>query len=132
MSGLPRPCFYRWLTLCPLLACGLSGCGQSTAPLTDVRSATLLLQRTLDAWKNGQTMAELRQLTPPTYVVDDLWQQGFMLKDYRLNDEGQPFGTNVRFQVTLLGSTNNGKATERTVKYLVATKPAQSVAREDR
>jgi hypothetical protein len=97
-----------------------------------VASATRLLESSLSAWKSGRTVAEMRQQIPPTYVADDLWLQGFQLKDYEVHGQGESFGTNVRFQVTLRGSTANGKTSERKVKYLVATQPANSVAREDR
>ena len=110
----------------------LGGCGASAPDATDVESATTLMESTLAAWQSGATVAELRERSPAVYVSDESWLQGFQLDEYKIEGAGEPLGTNVRFQVTLKGSNAGGRKVERKVKYLVATTPAQSVARDDR
>lgn len=121
------------------LVCGLcvallwtTGCISQRPPTTDIDSATSLIQSTLDAWKKGVDLSELRKRSPPIYVSDEMWMQGAMLKDYSIEESGEQFGTNVRFVVTLHAIAQDGSSLQRKVKYLVATAPARSVAREDR
>ena len=108
------------------------GCSPSRPAPTQVDEATALLQKCLDCWKRGVTVAEMRKLTPPIYVADDMWMGGFKLTEFNFAGTGEPFGTNVRFEVAIKGTSPNGGLVQRTVKYLVATTPAKSVARDDR
>lgn len=110
----------------------VAGCRPASPAATDVDAALRLLVQTLDAWQLGESVAQLRQQTPATYVSDELWLNNFQLKKYQIEGAGQRLGTNVQFQVVLTGSLANGRSLRREVRYLVATTPAQSVARDDR
>ena len=140
MNALEIPsCNGGWLRKLPMrlavavfISLPFCGCRPAAPPATSVESATRLLQSTLEAWITGATVAQMRDQQPPVYVADELWLQGMRLKHFNIDGAGQPFGTNVRFHVTLEGSDAQGRKVERRVKYLVATTPAQSIAREDR
>ena len=108
------------------------GCGPPQASPSDPELAKALLEETLDAWKQGATIAEIREQTPPVYVAEDIWLSGSKLQDYQLVDEGERFGTNIRFHVKLKVAGSRGAAKQRNVSYLVTTTPALTIAREDR
>jgi len=127
----------RGIGLAMLFALGatalVAGCRPASPAATDVDAAMRLLVQTLDAWQLGESVAQLRQQTPATYVSDELWlDSDFQLKKYQIEGKGQQLGTNVLFHVVLTGEVANGRSLRREVRYLVATTPAQSVARDDR
>lgn len=115
-----------------LFALSMLGCGPRSMPVSDVDKATVLMTKTLDAWKAGETLDEQRKQSPPVYVADELWLNGAQLKEYSLNGPGEVFGTNVRFKVKLKLIDSKGAGKERELKYLVSTTPANTIAREDR
>ena len=117
-----------------LLAClmTLIGCGPPGVPVSDVDAARNLLDTSLQAWKAGRTVEQLRQEKPPIYVADDLWNQGVELTDYTIASDGELYGSNVRLQVKLNGLRKDGETIAQQVKYLVTTTPALTIAREDR
>jgi hypothetical protein len=112
--------------------CTLAGCQPTRAPTSDVEEATQLLVQTLDAWKAGKTLPELREPPQSVYVAEELWLQGKPLQDYEVLGPGELFGSNVRFHVALRGVGDGAGKGERQVKYLVTTTPARTIAREDR
>jgi hypothetical protein len=115
------------------LAVATPGCGRGVAaPQSDTEAATALIDRSLRQWKEGRTVAELRGETPPIYVSDELWLNGAKLVDFSIDQEGELFGTNVRFHVTVSVADPKGKESKQAVKYLVTTTPAMTIAREDR
>jgi len=115
------------------LAFAVPGCGQGVAaPQSDGEAATALIDRSLRQWKEGRTVADLRGETPPIYVSDESWLKGAKLVDFTIDQDGELFGTNVRFHVTLSTADPKGKESKQTVKYLVTTTPAMTIAREDR
>ena len=67
----------------------LVGCGAPTAGPTTVEAATGLLQSSLEAWKEGRSLAEMRSAQPPVYVADDLWHGGQVLSSYQIEGEGE-------------------------------------------
>lgn len=117
----------------PVLAVLLiaNGCGPPMAAPSDPERAKALLEETLDAWKQGATIAEIREQTPPVYVVEDIWRSGAKLQDYELVDDGERFGTNIRFQVKLKYAASHRAAKQMNVNYLVTTTPALTIAREE-
>ena len=43
------------------------GCSPSTAPMSDTAQAKVLLQKTLDEWKSGTSLDDIRKHNPPVY-----------------------------------------------------------------
>lgn len=118
------------LLLVMVLSC-VMGCGPSRVPLSDVQEAKSLAQRLLEKWKSGEDMSKFATESPPIFVSEDLWRKGSKLQSYAFLDEGQMFGSNVRFQITLKCVSKEGKASERTFYYLVTTTPALTFFREE-
>lgn len=108
------------------------GCGRTSASPSDAQAAARLIQESMDAWKAGATVAQMREKSPPVYVADELWLGGTALSDYELVGQGETFGTNIRFHAVLHCAEGRGKAKKRTVKYLVTTTPVYTISREDR
>lgn len=110
----------------------LIGCGGSSVPMSDPAAAKQLLESSLEAWKTGKSVADMRQLTPPVYVAEELWSSGFELQDFLIQGEGEMYGPNVRLNVTLTGSNKGRAVGKRQLQYLVTTAPACTIARVDR
>ena len=118
------------LFLVMVLSC-VMGCGPSRVPLSDIQEAKSLAQQLLEKWKSGEDMSKFATESPPIFVSEDLWRKGSKLQSYAFLDEGQLFGSNVRFQITLKCLSKEGKASERTFYYLVTTTPALTFFREE-
>jgi len=133
--GVPpfaRRCVSPWFFVLAL-AVAAPGCGRGVAaPQSDTEAATALLDRSLRQWKEGRTVADLRGESPPIYVSEELWLKGSQLVDFTIDQDGELFGTNVRFHVTVSVADPKGKESKQAVKYLVTTTPAMTIAREDR
>ncbi len=114
-----------------LLLTSLIGCGPNAAPMSDKDAAKQLLDVTFQAWKSGQSVADMRAQSPPVYVAEELWNNGFKLTDFKVRGEAEMYGSNVRFQVALVGIGKNGEAINKPMEYLVTTVPAQTIARVD-
>jgi len=110
----------------------VAGCGRTGPAISDVAAATELLQASFESWKSGGTVASLRQASPPVYVAEEMWDDGFVLSDFTIDGNGEMYGTNVRFSVTLNGKDKRGSTVSRQLKYLVTTTPALTIARADR
>lgn len=108
------------------------GCGGESVPVSDPDAAKQLLGSSLEAWKAGKSVEDMRQLTPPVYVAEDLWSDGFELQDFRIEDDSDMYGPNVRLNVTLTGSSKGGTVSKKEFQYLVTTTPAFTIARADR
>ena len=109
----------------------LLGCGPVQAPVSDPEQATKLVAQVMGEWKLGKKWGETKQQTPPIYVTEDLWRNGLTLNDFSLIGNGELLGTSVRVQVNLKCTDKNGKVISRSVRYLVTTKPALTVMREE-
>ncbi len=119
--------------LCTTVCAVLTGCGSPSVAPSSVEQATALITESLDKWQAGATLDSLRESKPPVYVADEIWQQGAVLERYELLQPGERFGTNIRFHVQLVYREGQSKTSaKRTVKYLVTTTPAYTIAREDR
>ncbi|TWU18884.1 hypothetical protein [Allorhodopirellula heiligendammensis] len=124
-----RSCYACLLAVATLT---LAGCGGRSAPVSDPKAAVALLGSSLEAWKTGKSVADMRQLTPPVYVADELWSDGFELRDFVIEGDGEMYGPNVRLSVTLTGSSRGGAVGKKQFQYLVTTTPACTIARADR
>jgi hypothetical protein len=114
------------------LVLALVGCSDSK-PLpmaASPESARPALQAALEAWKANQTPADLRNQSPPVYFNDADFRRGRKLTDYRIESDGKPVGTGLRYEVTLTLQIGT-KPTTRKLAYRVATQPTISIFRED-
>ena len=109
-----------------------AGCGRPAPAVSNVEAAIELLKTSFESWKSGGTVASLREATPPVYVAEEMWDNGFRLTSFSIDDDGELYGTNVRLLVTLTGTDKGGLAVSRQLKYLVTTTPALTIARADR
>ncbi len=118
---------------CLFLGIMIPGCApQTLVAVSDVDAATALLEDSFKSWKSGKTVDDLRLSVPPVYVSEELWEQGCRLNDFSIDRQSEQYGTNVRVHVTLKGTDKKGADFLRTMKYLVTTEPAMTIAREDR
>ncbi|MCR9293661.1 MAG: hypothetical protein NXI32_13135 [bacterium] len=106
------------------------GCRGSVAK-SDMSQAEELLKQTLEDWKRGVTVAELRDRETPVYVAEDLWQSGYRLLEFSTIGSGEERGTNVRFAVQLTCESPGGKKRRVRADYVISTTPACTVARLD-
>ncbi|MEQ1827625.1 MAG: hypothetical protein ABL921_16820 [Pirellula sp.] len=99
--------------------------------MSDSNEAKALLERTLLAWKKGGDWSAQPKQVPPVYVTEDLWRLGGTLVDYVLEGDGETMGSNIRYRVKLKCTNAAGKTTERSVQYLITTRPALTIMREE-
>ena len=111
---------------------GIIGCASKSAPVSDVDSATALINATFNEWKAGSSLDDQRKKEPPVYVAEELWLNGTQLSDFKITEPAQLFGTNVRIGVRVTTIDQFGSKLNRDLKYLVTTTPALTIAREDR
>ena len=115
-----------------LLLFSFSGCQRSSVPASDADEALRLLNQTLEDWKAGKSVDDLRMSMPPVYVSDEMWQPSFKLTEFTILGPGETYGTNVRLRANLRGVGEKRKPVDTVVRYLVTTTPALTIAREDR
>lgn len=100
-------------------------------PDSDVIAAEELLRRTLQDLLAGSSLDDLKTQTLPVYVADELWLSQFQLKEFSIEGPGVVKGTNVCFEVTLIGVDAKNRSLTRDTKYVVTTVPAQTIAKVD-
>jgi hypothetical protein len=106
----------------------LVGCNSAPrVPVSDLAAAQDLLEESLNAWKEGKSVEDLRNQTPPVYVAEDGWLRGNALTEFSIDGAGEMYGSNARFTVTLKNNTRGSSQ----VRYLVTTVPALTIAKED-
>lgn len=118
-----------------VVLCATAGCGgtnYSPPKAADPAVARQTLKTVLDAWKSGTPKDSLASQTPKVFVGDEDWSGGNALKDYKLIDDGESYGSNVRFRVGLELDSKGGTSLQKTVRYIVATDPVVSITRDDR
>jgi hypothetical protein len=106
-----------------------AGCG-SEPKLTpaDPKQAAATLQSTLEKWKSGVPLDDLRQAKPVVHVVDEDWQGGLKLVNFVLRDVSEQGGVNARIPVGLNIQSSNGMLWKE-VEYDVQTEPVISIVR---
>ena len=96
----------------------------------DAGRAREVLQAALESWKRGEPPEALRKRSPPITVQDMDWEAGSRLVDFRVVGAGQSEDANLRCPVRLTLRDPQGRATEKSVTYLVGTSPVPTVFRE--
>ena len=107
------------------------GCRPVGAPMSDASQAKTLMQKTMEQWRSGGSLDELRKQSPPVYVTEDLWRNGALLNDYSISEESERLGSNIRLRVNLRYTNKSGKAIEKSFRYIVTTQPSLTIAREE-
>jgi hypothetical protein len=107
------------------------GCGKAKKPPADPGVARDALRAALDAWKNGDHIGSLKVHAPPIQITDREWGGGYQLLDYKVLEEDQLFGSDLRCQVQLSLRNPKGKSLQKRATYSVGTNNALTVVRED-
>ncbi len=98
-------------------------------PATAPTDAKGVLESALQQWTQGKQAADLRQNPADSVLVrDEDWEAGNVLGSFKLLDQGEPFGNDVRFKVELKLTT---PAATKKVRYTVSTQPARVIMRDD-
>jgi hypothetical protein len=116
--------------LASLAALEFAGCGKAR-PKANADLARETLRVALDAWKKGQLVDALQDLSPPIHVTDHEWREGFALLEYKISDKDQLFGPGLRCQVRLSLRNPRGKTVNKQATYTVGTNNALMIVRED-
>lgn len=90
-----------------------------------------MLEDSLRAWKDGKTPGDLRNVDPPIYFSEELWESGAELVEFSIVDQGAHIGTNVCFEVLVKTKLTTGKQQTQSLNYVITTQPAQTIARLD-
>ncbi|MDX2035174.1 MAG: hypothetical protein SFX72_00885 [Isosphaeraceae bacterium] len=115
-----------------LIAASLTGCSATAPPAADPDSARKALERTLQAWVEGKTVASLREATPPITVQDHQWESGRALAGFTISPHEQSAGSDRLFHVVLRFRSSGGARStpsEEGAEYYVATQPELVVTR---
>jgi hypothetical protein len=115
----------RFTTL--LLVALAPGCGGQTPADPDQARATLT--QALDAWRDGRTIEDMTNGSPPIAVADPYWKDGFKLSRYEVAEKTRTVGFDLKMPVKLWLEDPKGKTREETVKYTVSVQPSRTVIR---
>jgi hypothetical protein len=122
-----KPPAWAEITALPLLAALAFGCGGQKPVDLDQARATLAMA--LDAWRDGRTMDEVTNGSPPITVADPKWKAGFKLSRYEVAQTTRAAGFDLKMPVELWLEDPKGKAVRETAKYTVSVEPARTVIR---
>jgi hypothetical protein len=98
---------------------------------TSPEKARPAIDAAFTAWKDGKTADDLRKQSPPVLLLDDDFTRGRKLVDFKIEGDGTPRGTGLRFNVTLTLQDGAKPPTTRKLAYRVVTEPNVTVSRED-
>ncbi len=120
----------RLICVAVVLHAAVTGCSSRTLRPVDSELAKATLVETLDTWKRGGTIQELRERVPEIVAQDLSWSQGALLIDYRLLDDGREEDANLFCQVELaLKMAGRDKPEIKNVTYVIGTAPVLTVFR---
>jgi hypothetical protein len=109
-----------------------SGCGAGSTPKpADPDLAHEALRTVLDAWKSGETPADLGKRTPPIQVLDLDWQARLALVSYMAEPEGKLVGHDLNYPVVLELKNSKGRTIKKTAVNTVTTRPEILVLRQE-
>ncbi len=106
------------------------GCSPRRASDVQPNLARSTLIEVLDTWKQGGTIADLRQRTPEIVVQDASWSSGHQLQSYELLENGRAEDANLFCEVQLsLVEADGAPVKQKTVTYMIGTEPVLTVFR---
>lgn len=110
----------------------LAGCGKVSARnfKVDESLARESLQAFLEAWKSGSQVASLKERSVAIHGMDEDWQRGVKLADFRLLSDEFNDGANLHIKAQLLLVEKRNRKRKATVTYIVGTSPLVTVFRE--
>jgi hypothetical protein len=119
------------LLLLGLILTVAAGCssGPVHAPV-DAAKARETLRAALDSWKKGEPSDALQKADPAIYVIDNEWQEGGKLVDYRITGDGEEKDAHLFCPVNLTVREPSGKVGKRDVIYIISTAPKLTVSRK--
>lgn len=112
-----------WLAVC-------AGCGDRVYKL-DEEIARQSLATTLDVWKSGESSSTLESKSPKIIAIDFDWRASKKLLDFKLHDTDAGEGSSLRKSVELTLASPSGKPEKVEALYLVSTRPAITVVRQE-
>jgi hypothetical protein len=104
-----------------------AGCG-GLEP-TDPDQARETLSLVLNAWRDGRSVDDVTNGSPPITVADPSWKAGYKLTSYQVSEATKSTGFDLKIPVVLSLEDPKGKAVRENVKYTVSVKPARTVIR---
>jgi hypothetical protein len=110
-----------------VLAAPPLGCGRQQPADPDQARATLAMA--LDAWRDGRTMDDVTNGSPPITVADPAWKAGLKLSRYQVAETARTAGFDLKIPVELWLEDPTGKAVQEKVKYTVSVQPSRTVIR---
>jgi hypothetical protein len=110
-----------------LLATLPLGCGGMTPADPDQARATLAMA--LDAWREGRSIDDVVNGTPPITVAEPKWKAGFKLSRYQVSDTARAAGFDLKIPVELWLENPKGKTIQEKAKYTVSIEPVRTVIR---
>ena len=110
-----------------MLAAATPGCGGQKPADPDQARATLAMA--LDAWRDGKSMDEVTNGSPPITVADPSWKAGLKLARYQVGESARAAGFDLKIPVELWLEDPRGKSTHEKVKYTVSVQPSRTVIR---
>lgn len=105
-----------------------TGCGGPTQSSDPTKARTVLIE-SLDAWKAGKRLDDMRTGSPAVHVIDQDWMLGRKLLAYELVGDAKRDGPGTAFTVKL--TLDGGKPAGQPLTYRVFTSPSLSVARTE-
>lgn len=114
-----------------LFAALAAGCGgPGVPPPVDPAEAGRQLTAALDAWKQGEAFGTLAARSPPVVFNEPLWEGGTKLLAYELGPV-EMNGRQARCTAKLSLKGQDGKASERSIGYVIDTTPRVVIVREN-
>ncbi len=103
------------------------GCGGLEPTDPDMARETLSLA--LDAWRDGRSLDDVTNGSPPITVADPAWKAGYKLSSYQVAETAKAAGFDLKIPVQLSLQDPNGKVVQEKVRYTVSVQPSRTVIR---
>lgn len=122
----------RSILLAAFALLAVAGCREpAPLPLTDAAKGRELLKTTLETWKRGGTVEDLKAGSPSITARDPDWAAGAKLVGYEMSPEDKYMGTDLLVGVKLTLSSPDGKQQDKRVGFTVGTGPQTIVFRNE-
>ncbi|MCS7017274.1 MAG: hypothetical protein NZM42_14305 [Gemmatales bacterium] len=129
MDFIARVCRFG-LPVLVLVGGSLLSCrpGPATADPDQAREA---LQKTLEAWQQGNLPDSLKNANPPVIITEPQWSQGKRLIKYELINSGEPCGHDWKIAVRLWLRAPDGSIAQESGIYVIGTHPRIVIVRSE-